>query len=106
MRFAASERGRAGRRRLEEAVTAYDAALEERTREQVPLDWATSTGNQGCALMLIAERLSNVTKARSAVQQIKVAIATIQDSGNAPAAAYYEAQLQKARSLLDRLTRE
>jgi hypothetical protein len=29
---------------------------EERTRERAPLDWAMSTGNQGVALMLLAER--------------------------------------------------
>jgi hypothetical protein len=28
----------------------------ERTRERVPLDWATSTGNQGVAMMHLAER--------------------------------------------------
>jgi len=93
-----------GTARLEEAVTAYRAALEERTRERVPLDWAMSTGNQGVALMLLAERLGDVTKARSAVQQIEVAFATTRDGGNAPAAAYYEAELPKARSLLDLLT--
>jgi hypothetical protein len=93
-----------GTARLEEAVTAYRAALEEWTRERVPLDWAMSTGNQGVVLMLIAERLSDVTKARLAVQQIGVAVATMRDGGNAPAAAGYEVQLDKALSLLDRLT--
>src|SRR5271169_1192808 len=79
-----------GTARLEEAVAVYRAAPEERTRERVPLDWAMSTGNQGAALMLLAERLGAVTKARSAVQQIEVAFATTRDGGNAPAAAYYE----------------
>jgi hypothetical protein len=41
------ERGRA---RLEEAVAAYRAALEERTRERVPLDWAMTQNNLGVAL--------------------------------------------------------
>ena len=90
--------------RLEEAVTAYRAALEEMTHERVPLQWAMSTGNQGIALMLIAERLGDVTKARSAVQQIEVAFTTTRDGGNASAAAYYEARLPRARSLLDLLT--
>jgi Tetratricopeptide repeat len=36
-----------GTARLEEAVAAYRAALEEWTRDRVPLDWAASTGNQG-----------------------------------------------------------
>jgi hypothetical protein len=102
--FASLGRRESGTAHLEEAVAAYRAALEERTRERVPLDWAMSTGNQGVALMLIAERLGDVPTARSAVQQIEVAFATTRDGGNAPAAAYYEAQLPKARSLLDRLT--
>jgi hypothetical protein len=53
---------------------------------------------------VLAERLGDVTKARSAVQQIELAFATMRDGGNAPAAAYYEAELPKARSLLDLLT--
>jgi hypothetical protein len=69
----------------------------------VPLDWAMSTVNQGVALLLLAERLGDATMVQTAVQQIEVALVTMRD-GNAPAAAYYEAQLPKARILLDRLT--
>jgi hypothetical protein len=90
--------------RLGEAVAAYRAALEERSRDRVPLQWAMSTGNQGVALMLLAERLGDATSARSAVQQIEVAFVAMRDGANAPAAAYYEAQLPKARALFDRLT--
>ncbi len=39
-----------GTARLEEAVAAYRAALEERTRERVPLDWAMTQNNLGAAL--------------------------------------------------------
>ena len=39
-----------GTARLEEAVAAYRAALEERTRERVPLDWAMTQNNLGNAL--------------------------------------------------------
>ena len=39
-----------GTARLEEAVAAYRAALEERTRERVPLDWAGTQNNLGSAL--------------------------------------------------------
>ena len=38
------------------AVAAFRAALEEMTRARVPLDWATSTGNQAVALRVLAER--------------------------------------------------
>jgi len=62
------------------------------------------TGNQGVTLMLLAERLGDVVRARSAVQQIEVGFVTMKDGGNAPAAEYYEAQLPKARVLLDKLT--
>ena len=45
-----------GTRRLEEAVTAYRAALEERRRDQVPLDWAKTQSNLGNALRMLGER--------------------------------------------------
>jgi hypothetical protein len=40
---------------------------------------------------------------QSAVEKIKVAIVTMRDGGNVPFAAYYEAQLPKARALFNRL---
>jgi hypothetical protein len=46
-RFQSLGERESGTARLEEAVAAFRAALEERTRERVPLDWATSTGSQG-----------------------------------------------------------
>jgi hypothetical protein len=42
--------------RLEEAVAAYRAVLEERTRERVPLDWAATQNNLGNALQALGER--------------------------------------------------
>ena len=42
--------------RLEEAVAAYREALKERTRERVPLDWATTQNNLGNALSRLGER--------------------------------------------------
>ena len=41
----------------------------------------------GIALMLLAERLGDATKAESAVQQIEVALVTMRDGGYASAAA-------------------
>ena len=40
-----------GTGRLEESVAAYRAALEEQTRERVPLDWAMTQNNLGNALL-------------------------------------------------------
>ena len=45
-----------GTERLEQAVAAYIEALKERTREQVPLDWATMQNNLGRASHLLRER--------------------------------------------------
>ncbi len=93
-----------GTARLEEAVAAYHAAQAEYTRERAPLQWARSAGNQGEALMVLAERLGDSSKARAAVEQIEVALVTMREGGHLPAASYYEAQLPRARALLDRLT--
>src|SRR5262249_11480944 len=43
---------------LEAAVAAYRAALEERTRDRVPLDWAATQSNLGNALEALGERES------------------------------------------------
>src|SRR5215207_9125933 len=45
-----------GTARLEEAVEAFRAALQERTRERVPLDWATTQNNLDSALKALADR--------------------------------------------------
>src|SRR3712207_7749411 len=49
--------------RLEEAAAAYQAALEERTRERVPLGWAKSMRNHGKALVSLAERHGDLAMA-------------------------------------------
>jgi len=45
-----------GTTRLEEAVAAFRAALEERTRERVPLEWAITQHNLGIALLILGIR--------------------------------------------------
>ena len=56
-----------GTGRLEEAVAACRAALEERTRERVPLDWATTQMNLGAALARLGERESGTARLNEAV---------------------------------------
>ena len=53
---------------------AYRAALEERTRERVPPVWAPTFGNQGLALMNLAERTIDTAMAQTAFLQIEAAI--------------------------------
>jgi hypothetical protein len=92
-----------GTARLEEAVAAYRAALEERTRERVPLDWAAGLGNQGVTLMLIADRSNDLVVGETAMRQIETAYETLRSGGQEQWVSYFEWQLAKARAIRDRL---
>jgi predicted LPLAT superfamily acyltransferase len=59
---------------LEEAVQAYRAALEEYTRERVPLDWAGTQNNLGNALLTLGERESGTARLEEAVQAYRAAL--------------------------------
>ena len=63
-----------GTDRLEEAVSAYRAALEERTRERVPLDWAKTQTNLGAALATLGERESGTARLEQAVAAYRAAL--------------------------------
>ncbi len=66
------ESGTAG---LEEAVAAYRAALEELTRERVPLDWAATQNNLANALGRLGERESGTARLEEAVAAYRAALA-------------------------------
>ena len=63
-----------GTARLEEAVTAYRAALEERTRERVPLDWAATQNNLGNAFLALGKRESRTAHLEEAVTAYRAAL--------------------------------
>jgi hypothetical protein len=92
-----------GTARLEEAIVAYRAALEERTRERVPLNRAATFGNQGVAMMLIAGRTHDGALAAAALQQIQTAYETERSGGQQHWAAEFEARPPKAQAIRDRL---
>jgi len=69
----------------------------------VPLDWAMSTGNQGVALMNLADRRLDADMALTALTQIEAAFTTMREGGHAPFASYYEGRLPEARAILGRL---
>ena len=54
---------------LQEAVGAYRAALQERTRERVPLQWAMTQNNLGTALGTLGERKSGTQRLEEAVRR-------------------------------------
>ena len=63
-----------GTERLEQAVAAYRAALEERTRERVPLDWAMTQNNLGTALQSLGARESGTERLEQAVAAYQAAL--------------------------------
>ena len=63
-----------GTDRLEEAVSAYRAALEERTRDRVPMAWATTQMNLGNALLSLGKRESGTDRLEEAVSAYRAAL--------------------------------
>ena len=74
MRSGRSGERESGTARLEEAVAAYRAALEEWTRERVPLDWAMTQNNLGTALRRSGERESGTARLEEAVAAYRAAL--------------------------------
>jgi tetratricopeptide (TPR) repeat protein len=72
LRSTRSAGGRAARR--EEAVAAYRAALQERTRERVPLNWAATQNNLGAALHTLGGRESGPAWLEEAVAAYRAAL--------------------------------
>lgn len=60
--------------RLEEAVQVYRAALVERIREHVPLDWATTQNNLGTTLLALGERENGTERLKEAAQAFRAAL--------------------------------
>ena len=52
---------------LQKAVDAYNAALQERTRQRVPPDWAATQNNLGVALEKLAVREGDTATLQKAV---------------------------------------
>jgi tetratricopeptide (TPR) repeat protein len=63
-----------GTTRLEQAVSAYQEALKEQTRERAPLDWATTQNNLGSALSTLGEHESGTARLEEAVAAFRAAL--------------------------------
>jgi len=90
-------------RDLEEAVAVNDAALEMRTRERVPVEWARSSCNQGVTLLHLADLTGDAAMAEKASRQIEMAHEAMRNGVHAPIAAFCETWMQEARALVERL---
>ncbi len=64
----------AGTERLEQAVAAYRLALNEQTRDRVPLDWAATQNNLGSALATLGERQAGTARLKEAVAAFRAAL--------------------------------
>ena len=59
---------------LASAIAVFRAALQERTRERVPLDWAMTQNNLGNALWTLGERESGTARLEEAVAAYRAAL--------------------------------
>jgi tetratricopeptide (TPR) repeat protein len=88
-----------GTERLEEAATAYRAALEELTRDRVSLDWATTQMNLGAAFEALGERESGTGRLEEAVAAWEACLTVT-------ASTWPQAWVQEVRSHIDQARAE
>jgi tetratricopeptide (TPR) repeat protein len=60
--------------RLEEAVVAYRAALQEQTRDRVPAQWAATEASLGVALATLGDRANDTARLEEAVAAYRAAL--------------------------------
>jgi tetratricopeptide (TPR) repeat protein len=60
--------------RLHNAITAYGAALQVRTRKAAPLDWAITQNNLGAVLRILGEREKNTAMLHDAITACEAAL--------------------------------
>ena len=87
---------------LEEAITTFSQALEERRRDRVRLDWARSRANQADAMLQLARRTKNRELAQRALSQL-VEAAEAARQADPRSAADFQARLAEAGALAQRL---
>jgi tetratricopeptide (TPR) repeat protein len=63
-----------GTERLQEAIAAYRAALEEITIDRAPLDWATIQNNLGNAHQILGQRETGTQQLEAAVEAFRAAL--------------------------------
>ena len=63
-----------GTARLQEAIAAFSAAFEVFTREDTPLEWASTQNNLGLTLGMLGDRESGTTRLEAAVAAFSAAL--------------------------------
>jgi len=90
---------------LEEAVAAYGAALEERTRDRVPLHWAATQNNLGTALQTLWEREPETGRLEAAAAAFRAALEVFEEAGIAHYVQVARGNLARAEALIEELRR-
>ena len=85
---------------LEQAVDAFRAALEERTRDRVPLDWAGTTYILGYTEALIGGRVAERDRVLAGIARIESAIPVLEEGGHAVWVEGARTCLDEARAIL------
>jgi tetratricopeptide (TPR) repeat protein len=80
-----------GKERLKQALQAYGEALEERTRERVPLEWAATQNNLGDALITLGRYEKGTEHFEKAVHACSLAL----EEGTPTAAPYLNPVVQE-----------
>lgn len=87
--------GESSTKHLEQAVEAYRAALQERTRERVPLDWAQTQNNLGNALETVGVRTHDRAKLEEAQKAVSAAFEVFMQAGQEHHRHYFESRLRE-----------
>jgi hypothetical protein len=80
---------------LQEAVDAYRAALQEYTRERVPLQWVTTQNNLGTALLTLGVRTHDRAKLEEARKAVNAAFDVFMHAGQEHYRHYFEDRLRE-----------
>ncbi len=91
-------------RLLEESVTAYENALQEITRQKLPLGWAMTLANLGAVRMILAERTGNAAVALMALNDFDEVVEFFRKASHAQYMELGEEQRKKAQALVASLS--
>jgi tetratricopeptide (TPR) repeat protein len=94
--------GGTGTERLEEAVEAFRAGLEETTQERVPVEWARGKVNLGLALLMLGARENGTAHLQEAVEAFDAALTVYVSERMESEIAFCRSNSDKARLLIAR----
>ena len=82
------------------AIEISRTVLRQRTRERVPLDWATTQNNLGTAFATLGERESGTARLEEAVAAIRLAFRVYHDAGYTQHDNYFEKRIAGITALI------